>query len=479
MHVGTRKQVLWDGELLESHRGIRFTMNPGRRTGERMLVADKPWEAWLTGVYGTVIREGNRFRMWYSARVSVSQEYMAYAESEDGVNWVKPELGLIDFRGSTANNLLTPSSMRPHGASVWIDPHAPAAERYKLLFGQYPMKEDEPKAFLTQAVSPDGLNFLFTGESILEARHGENGVAVDTHNVCFWDDSIRKYVLYIRKRPARSVGRAVSSDPFNFPHPENVLEPDVWRDEDYYNPGVFRYAAADNAYVALVPAFFHPMDPEKPSEPADNQPELTFEYVGKPVTMPPPDSLDVHLFTSRDGISWTRQGDHRPIIRLGPDGTFDSRQIYPFVNHVIVGDEIWIYYLGADVTHQASLGGKQLGTVSRAVFRLDGFMSADAGNDGGTLITKPLQFEGNSLELNYDASAGGRLDLEILDESGKPIPGFTVADHDRAYYNFVHKRVTFNGSPDVAKLAGRTVKLRFQTRNCKLYAFQFRQLDSK
>jgi len=271
MQIGTRKQVIWDDEPLESHSGIRFTMNPATRTGERLLVADKPWEAWLTGCYGTVIRERNRFRMWYSSRVSVSQEYMAYAESEDGLNWVKPELGLIDFRGSTANNLLTPSSMRPHGASVWVDPRAPAAERYKLLFGQYPMQKDAPKAFLTQAVSPDGLRFNFTGKSILEARHGEKGVAVDTHNVCFWDESIQKYVLYVRKRPARSVGRAVSSDPFNFPHPENVLEPENWRDEDYYNPGVFRYAVADRAYVALVPAFFHPMDPVKPTEPADKQ----------------------------------------------------------------------------------------------------------------------------------------------------------------------------------------------------------------
>ncbi len=477
MHIGTRKQVLWDDSGLESHTGIRFVMHPGVRSGQRLLQADKPWEAWMAGGYGTVIRDGGRFRMWYSARVSVSQEYMAYAESPDGITWTKPELGLIDFRGSRANNLLTPGSMRPHGASVWIDPNAPSDERYKLLFGQYPMKKDEPKAFLTQAVSSDGIRFRFTGRSILEARHGEKGLAVDTHNLCFWDESLGKYVLYVRKRPARSVGRSVSSDPFVFPHPENVLEPENWRDADYYNPGVFRYAEAERAYVALVPVFFHPMDPGQTSQPADGQPFLEFEYVGKPQRMPPPDSLDVHLFTSRDGVRWQRQGDGRPIIRLGPEGAFDSRQIYPFANYVVVGDEIWIYYLGADVTHLASLAAKNMGTVSRAVFRLDGFMSADAGREEGVLVTKPLVFEGDCLEVNYDASAGGRLDLEILDESGKPIPGYTFSDHDRAYYNFVHGRMTFRGSPDVSALAGRAVRLRFRLRACSLYAFRFRKTE--
>jgi hypothetical protein len=30
----------------------------------------------------------------------------AYAESVDGVTWVKPELGLVEFRGSKKNNLV-------------------------------------------------------------------------------------------------------------------------------------------------------------------------------------------------------------------------------------------------------------------------------------------------------------------------------------------------------------------------------------
>ena len=470
--IGGHKQVLWDDSLLDSHDGVTFEAGIAVRTGEVDMVADKPWEAWMTGIYGTVIHDGGLFRMWYSARVSISEEYVAYAESKDGIHWQKPELGLMDFRGSKANNLLTPPTFRPHGVSVWRDPAAPPGARYKLLFAQYPVKGGTPKAFLTQAVSADGLRFQFTGRSILDARQGEKGVAFDTHNVCFWDESPGQYVLYTRVRPGRSIGRAVSADPMNFPLPQKVLEPETVEDADFYNPGVFRYAEADRAYVALVPVFFHPMNKARP---AGGRAMIKFQYAGKPMEVPPPDSVDVHLFTSRDGIGWTRQGEHRPVMALGPEGAFDSRQIYPFVGYVTVGDEIWIYYLGFNATHSQVLPEKKQGTVSRMVFRRDGFMSASAGHPGASIVTKPLKFSGSRLELNVDCSAGGHLDLEILDAQDKPLPGFTAADHDRVYYNHLHKRVTFGGHEDLSTLAGKTIRLRFIMRDCKLYAFQFRE----
>jgi hypothetical protein len=473
--IGDRKQVLWDDALLESREGVRFEMNPAVRTGEVDLVADKPWEAWMTGVYGTVIKDGDKFRMWYSARASIAQEYIAYAESSDGVHWQKPELGLIDFRGSKANNLLTPRTIRPHGGSVWIDPNAKPEERYKFIFAQYPVNgHDDPAqgrhVFLTQAVSADGIHVTLTSRSILEAHHGEQGVAFDTHNICFWDDILSKYVLYTRKRPARSVGRAVSDDPMSFPLPENVIQAEHWEDADYYSPGVFRYREADHAYVSLLPVFFHPMEKNRP---ADHQPMMKFAYAGKAMEVPPPDSLDVHLWTSRDGIQWQPRGDGRPVMRLGPEGSFDSRQIYPFTAYVAVGDEIWIYYLGLSLSHSEVLPGSRQGVVSRAVFRRDGFVSADAGSEGGTIVTKPLKFAGRSLEMNVDCSAGGHLDVEVLDEDNHPIPGFTAADHNRIYYNNIYKQVTFGGKADLSALAGRTIRLRFRMRDCKLYSFQF------
>lgn len=54
-----------------------------------------------------------------------------YAESKDGVHWVKPNLGLVEFDGSTENNILYKNV---HGTSVLYDPgDRDPKRRYKLL----------------------------------------------------------------------------------------------------------------------------------------------------------------------------------------------------------------------------------------------------------------------------------------------------------------------------------------------------------
>ena len=57
--------------------------------------------------YGSILKEGSKFRMWYVAfdddttnKVASSRWRAAYAESMDGLTWTKPDLGLVDFHGS-------------------------------------------------------------------------------------------------------------------------------------------------------------------------------------------------------------------------------------------------------------------------------------------------------------------------------------------------------------------------------------------
>ncbi len=82
-------------------------------------------------IYGSVIRDGGRYRMWYQGwprewdggDVSV----VAYAESDDGDTWPNPSLGIVDFDGedNTACNL------GMHCPSVFIEPSAPSSHRYR------------------------------------------------------------------------------------------------------------------------------------------------------------------------------------------------------------------------------------------------------------------------------------------------------------------------------------------------------------
>ena len=96
------------------------------------------------------------------------------------------------------------------------------------------------------------------------------------------------------------------------------------------------------------------------------------------------------------------------------------------------GDEIWQYYTGSPWTHGSYPYQPELSNgIFRVVQRLDGFVSVNAGHEGGELITQPIIFEGDRLQLNIDCGAMGEAWVEIQDASGKPIQnyGMDVKQH--------------------------------------------------
>ena len=112
--------------------------------------------------------------------------------------------------------------------------------------------------------------------------------------------------------------------------------------------------------------------------------------------------------------------------------------------------------------------------TARAIFRLDGFVSADADYAGGELTTPLLTFKGSQLRFNAKTGGGGHIRTEILDESGQPIPGFTLAESDRINGNSVGHVASWKGQDQLGEIAGRKVKLRLVMRDVKLYSLQFR-----
>jgi hypothetical protein len=113
------------------------------------------------------------------------------------------------------------------------------------------------------------------------------------------------------------------------------------------------------------------------------------------------------------------------------------------------------------------------GTFTRAIYRLDGFMSLDAGYDGGQFVTPPLVYTGDHLELNFDGSAGGWAKVELQHADGNPLAGFSEKDSGKVVGNSVAKTVAWGGKSDLSWLRGKPVKLRVVMRDAKLYAFQF------
>jgi hypothetical protein len=114
---------------------------------------------------------------------------------------------------------------------------------------------------------------------------------------------------------------------------------------------------------------------------------------------------------------------------------------------------------------------QRTGAVGLATLRLDGFVGLSANHLPGTVTTKPFQLVGNQLQLNLDAR-GGQAIVELLDETGQPLPGFSgsnaVALND---VDDLRVRPTWS-SGSLSSLAGRVVQVRVRLTNATLYSLQ-------
>ena len=184
------------------------------------------------------------------------------------------------------------------------------------------------------------------------------------------------------------------------------------------------------------------------------------------------DCDDVQFAYSLDGIGWERPS-RQPVIRLGLPGSGAQGYVTSAEGGLIRrGDELWLYYTGLPERH-LSPNVNWESVNRRAIFRADGFVSADADHLGGELVTAPLLPGGESLELNLDASAGGMAAVELQDANGQALAGFGLKDCDRLRGNSTRMRVSWGANPAMGKAIGMPVRLRIAMRGAKLYSFRF------
>ena len=110
--IGTRLEPLVDDYLLEQVTGSARLVVQKPLPREVALSADKPWEG-NTSAYYTVIQDEGKIRLYYrgshfgeESKKETHREVTCYAESTDGLHFTKPELGLFEFEGSKANNIV-------------------------------------------------------------------------------------------------------------------------------------------------------------------------------------------------------------------------------------------------------------------------------------------------------------------------------------------------------------------------------------
>jgi hypothetical protein len=111
--------------------------------------------------------------------------------------------------------------------------------------------------------------------------------------------------------------------------------------------------------------------------------------------------------------------------------------------------------------------------VQRFSLRLDGLASINAPYSGGEMVTVPLIFSGDRLELNYATSAAGQVQVEVQDSQGKSFPGFTLEDSKILIGDRIAGEARWKSGADVGALQGKTVRLRFVMRDADLYSLRF------
>ena len=133
----------------------------------------------------------------------------------------------------------------------------------------------------------------------------------------------------------------------------------------------------------------------------------------------------------------------------------------------VVPDELSIYVTEGYYTSPSS-------RVRRYTYRMDGFVSIEAPLAGGQVVTKPFVFAGSALRMNFSTSTAGSVRVKIQDRDGTPIPGFALSGCPPIYGADIEHVVVWKGEGELAALAGRPVRLRFELKDADLFAFGFR-----
>ncbi len=486
------KYFFWDDEIVDKkHTTAEKRLHePVRR--EAVLTCDRPWEGDGSGYFHTLYDEKKRvYRLYYLGFSMFREDGTLYhlddvrvccAESEDGINWVRPSLGIVSFGGSTDNNIILETSMLPglvgiDNFFVTVDTNpAPAVKgRFKAVMQYTERNPDGPnRRCLASFVSEDGYHFTRFGTVTDKGWF-------DTLNTVSWHEKTKRYLCYIRSYHDKDTGgdfdrsgtiplnsyvrdiRVVTSK--DFIHWTEPVRVKLSSKEDFplYTNCVSVYPGSDmlvglptryNERHEWTDSFDALCGKEKRLARMKSDPRF-----GLAVT-------DCLFMCSHDGKKWTIYDE--AFLRPGsehPDGWMYG-SCYPSVGFIetpgAVKDsdkELSFYCYENHWSGDAAV-------LYRVTIRRDGFVSRRAGYKEKKLTTKPFVYEGGAFHLNLSTSARGYVKATLMD---------TETGETRASTEFfgdsTDKPIPMG---DLTAFKGKKVTLTLLISDADVYAFEFR-----
>lgn len=446
--LDSRRELFVDHFLIERLHGDAALHLHQPRPEEVVLVTDRPWEG-NTCAYYTVFEDEGRYRMYYrgshfdeEAEAPGHLEVTCYAESHDGIHWSKPNLGLYEFEGSKENNIVW-DGIGTHCFTVFKDtnPQCAPEARYKAISRGRPRGEKGLYVFQ----SPDGIHW-----SLIRDQPVITEGAFDSQNLAFWDAHAGVYREFHRTFTGgvRAIMTGTSEDFVNWTDPVLVSYGDAPAQHLYTN-AVLPYAQAPHVLLGF-PTRYLPDEGQR---------------------------VEPTFMTSRDGgrtfFRWLDPviPENAPRDRGGNRSNYMAWGLLRLPNNA---EEYSVYATEAYYTGTDS-------RLRRFSYRVDGFVSLRAGDQGGELLSKPITFKGDRLSVNFATREGGHLRVELQDGEGRVIEGYALADCVAMDGDSIQQMVRWKGrdGETLDHLAGQPIRIRFVLSRGDLYAFAFGDEDGR
>lgn len=462
---------------------------------------DKAWEVLVS--YNSIYKNSKtgKYQMWYQSYVGGQTPdkklrcVVAYAESEDGIHWLKPELDIYPFYEVKKTNIVLLSNeghSTHYGASVVVNENeSDISKRYKMAYWDFVVRNGIEVPGMCIAFSPDGIHWKkYVNNPVLVGAYGDeeqppfhtgNGIdepaitsAISDVIDATYDPNIQKYVIFAKTwidGPngdmfwKRAVTRTESDDFIHWSVPQLMMWPDELDTKKYFTPLVTtnRQKLAKEKNKIKIGVQLH-------SGPAFYYNGIYFSLL---------QVLDYHLTglmptelaISRNGLDWERPFRDDYFIPVDGGKQFDSGTIWTNATPIIQKDEIWFYY-GAYANwnlEEPEYDVKPGSGIGLAIMPLDRFASLNPMNQVGQVTLKPIELNNyNNLTVNADANSG-TVKVEILDEKGYRVEGFTKDDCELISGDSIRHKVSWS-KKSIADLPKGNYLIRIFSENAKLYA---------
>jgi hypothetical protein len=452
-------QLFIDDYLIEESEHLRRTTHQPVKLPQPILAKAQSWHLQPLFFQKVIYRpKTGLFEMWYNVKNPGGAPHVcfAYAQSQDGIQWTRPNLGLVLVGDSHANNLI--DAPTGHYGLFFVDEGEDFDDpdrRFKMAYYN---------GGLCVAFSADGKRFKpYSRNPVIPSNTSgvepyqpgyENNVG-DIIDGC-WDPLRKRYLMGCKIEQGgypgkpnhhapgwrRTVGMTVSDDFIRWRKPRHVVLPDPDNGiEEFYG---FQPLVLGDLYLGFLRVL-------RDDQPAD----VGGRVAGIGWT---------ELLTSRDGQRWTRYQEVF-LDRNRLPGSWDHAMAW-VGDCVTVGEEDFIYYCGYSAGHK--VGDRQNGL---ARLRKNGFVSRDAGTMEARLRTRPVVLAGSRITVN--AHVIGHLRSRLLDLHGQPLAGFNWDDCRPIQGDSITHPLQWTGN--LSDLGEQPVRLEFSLRRAELYGFDLLQ----